>query len=112
LKRKRIVSILNRQTASLVKEDEKISKKAKSAPEPQAAASKKRKPEVAEPKVAEAREETPSTPPAAEIAEILKVMTESLPIKLLSPLGPELTKLLHKKDQPSAIKEKTEGQKR
>ena len=39
-------------------------------------------------------------------------MTESLPIKLLSPLGPELTKLLQKKDQPSAIKEKTEGQKR
>jgi hypothetical protein len=29
-----------------------------------------------------------------EIAEILKVMTESLPIKLLSPLGPELMKLL------------------
>jgi hypothetical protein len=39
-------------------------------------------------------------------------MTESLPIKLLSPLGPEPTKLLQKKDQPLAIKEKTEGQKR
>jgi hypothetical protein len=97
-------------------EDEKISKKAKYAPEPKATVSKKRKPEkkpeVAEPKVTEAREETPSTPPAAEIAEILKIMTESLPIKLLSPLGPELTKLLQKKDQPSAIKEKTEGQKK
>jgi hypothetical protein len=112
LKRKRIVSILNRQAARLVKEDEKISKKAKSAPEPKAAVAKKRKPEVAELKVAEAREEAPSTPPAAEIAEILKVMTESLPIKMLSPLGPELTKLLQKKDQPSAMKEKTEGQKR
>jgi hypothetical protein len=95
LKRKRIVSILNRQAARLVKEDEKISKKAKSAPEPKAVVSKKRKFEVAEPKVAETREETPSTPPAAEIAEILKVMIESLPIKLLSPLGPELMKLLH-----------------
>jgi hypothetical protein len=94
LKRKRIVSILNRQAARLVKKDEKISKKAKSTPEPKAAVSKKRKPEVTEPKVAEAREETPSTPPAAEIAEILKVIIESLPIKLLSPLGPELTKLL------------------
>jgi hypothetical protein len=98
LKRKRIVSILNRQAARMVKEDEKISKKAKSALEPKASVSKKwkpkKKPEVAEPKVTEAREETPSTPPAAEIAEILKVMTESLPIKLLSPLGPELTKLL------------------
>jgi hypothetical protein len=114
LKRKRIVSILNRQAARIV-EDEKISKKAKSAPEPKVIVSKKRKPEkkpeVAEPKVTEAREETPSTPPVAEIAKILKVMTESLPIKLLSLLGPELTKLLQKKDQPSAIKEKAEGQK-
>jgi hypothetical protein len=87
LKRKRIVSILKRQADRLVKEDEKISKKAKTAREPKAAVSKKRKPEVVEPKVAEAREEVPSTPPAAEIAEILKVMTESLPIKLLSSLG-------------------------
>jgi hypothetical protein len=31
-------------------------------------------------------------------------MTESLPIKLLSPLGPHLTKLLQKKDDPSAAK--------
>jgi hypothetical protein len=56
----------------MVKEDEKISKKAKSAPEPKATVSKKRKPkkkpEVAEPKVTEAREETLSTPPTAEIA--------------------------------------------
>jgi hypothetical protein len=35
-----------------------------------------------------------------------------LPNQLLSPLRPELTKLLHKKDQPSAIKEKTGGQKK
>jgi hypothetical protein len=39
-------------------------------------------------------EETPSMPFAAEVEEILKVMTESLPIKLLSPLGPQLTNLL------------------
>jgi hypothetical protein len=32
-------------------------------------------------------EEIPSTPSAAEVEEILKVMTESLPIKLVSPLG-------------------------
>jgi hypothetical protein len=54
--------------------------------------------------VTEVEEETHSTPPAAEVAEILKVMTESLPIKLLSPLGPELTKLLQKKDEPLATK--------
>ena len=59
----------------------------------------------------EVEEEIPSTPPAAEVTEILKVMTESLPIKLLSPLGPELTKLLQKKDKPSATK-KVVGQKK
>jgi hypothetical protein len=32
-------------------------------------------------------EEARSTPSAAEVEEILKVMTESLPIKLLSPLA-------------------------
>jgi hypothetical protein len=61
--------------------------------------------------VAEVEEETPSTPPAAEVTEISKIMTESLPIKLLSPLGPELAKLLQKKDEPSATK-KVDGQKK
>jgi hypothetical protein len=61
--------------------------------------------------VTEVEEETHSTPPAAEVAEILKVMTETLPIKLLSPLGPELMKLLQKKDEPSATK-KVDGQKK
>jgi hypothetical protein len=110
-KRKRIVSIMTRQAARIVKEDENASKKRKSTPELKAAASKKRKAESPEPKITEATE-IPSTPPAAEIAEILKVMTESLPIKLLSPLGPELTKLLQKKDDPSATKKKTDGQKK
>jgi hypothetical protein len=115
LKRKRIVSILNRQVAMLVKEDENILKKAKSTPEPKAAISKKRKLDMtssAEPKVDQTEEEAPLKPSAAEVAEILKVMTGSLPIKLLSPLGPELTKFLQKKDQPSTAKEKTEGQKK
>jgi hypothetical protein len=94
VKRKRIVSILSRQAARMVKEDEKASKKRKSTPEPKATASKKTKAESPKPKITEATEEIPSMPPAIEIAEILKVMTESLPIKLLSPLGPELTKLL------------------
>jgi hypothetical protein len=109
-KRKRIVSILSRQAARMVKDDEKASKKRKSTPEPKAIASKKRKAESTEPKITEAAEETPSMPPAAEIAEILKVMTESLPIKLLSPLG-LVMKLLQKKDEPSATK-KAEGQKK
>jgi hypothetical protein len=95
----------------MVKEDEKVLKKRKSSPEPKMAASKKRKAEILEPKVTEVEEETPSTPPTTEVAEILKVMTESLPIKLLSPLGPELMKLLQKKDEPSAAK-KADGQKK
>jgi hypothetical protein len=61
--------------------------------------------------VTEEEEETPSTPPAAEVAEILKVMTESLPIKLLSPLGPELMELFQKKEEPSTTK-KADGLKK
>jgi hypothetical protein len=95
----------------MVKEDEKILKKRKSSPEPKVAALKKRKAATPESKVTEVEEETPSTPPVAEVEEILKVMTESLPIKLLSPLGPELTKLLQKKDKPSTTK-KVDGQKK
>jgi hypothetical protein len=90
---KRFVSALSRQAARMVKEDEKTLKKRKSSPEPKAAALKKRKATIPEPKVIEVEEETPSTPPTAEVEEILKVMTESLPIKLLSPLRPQLTKL-------------------
>jgi hypothetical protein len=93
-KRKRVVSVLRRQAARMVKEDEKTLKKRKSSPESKAATSKKRKVVTSEPKVAEMEEETPSTPSATKVEEILKVMTESLPIKLLSPLGPHLTKLL------------------
>jgi hypothetical protein len=87
VKRKRVVSILSRQAARMVKEDKKASKKTKTSHEPKVAVSKKKKVEAPEPKVTEATEETPLTPPAAEIAEILKVLIESLPIKLLSPLG-------------------------
>jgi hypothetical protein len=111
VKRKRIVSVLNRQAARMVKENEDVLKKRKSSPEPEVAASKKRKAEILEPKVTEVEEKTPSTSPTVEVAEILKVMTESLSIKLLSPLGPELMKLLQKKDEPSATK-KVAGQKR
>jgi hypothetical protein len=110
-KRKRVVSILSRQAARMVKEDEKTLNKRKSSPEPKAAALKKRKAATLEPKVTGVEEETPSTPPAAEVEEILKVMTESLPIKLLSPLGPELTKLFQKKGEPSAAK-KADGLKK
>jgi hypothetical protein len=50
-------------------------------------------------KTTEIEEETLSTPSIADVEEILKVMTESLPITL-SPLGPHLTKLLQRKGEP------------
>jgi hypothetical protein len=56
VKRKRVVSILSRQAARMVKEDEKISKKRKTTPEPKAAAVKKRKAESPEPMITEAAE--------------------------------------------------------
>jgi hypothetical protein len=92
-KRKRVVSVLSRQAARMVKEDEEILKKRKSSPEPKVAAPKKRKVAVLKPKTIEIEEETLSTPSAIDVEEILKVMTESLLIKL-SPLGPHLMKLL------------------
>jgi hypothetical protein len=96
----------------MVKEDEKTLKKRKSSPEPKAATLKKRKASTPEPKMTEVGGETPSTPSAVEVEEILKVMTESLPIKLLSPLGSHLTKLLQKKDEPSATKKAVGPKKR
>jgi hypothetical protein len=109
-KRKRIISVLSRQAARMVKEDEETLKKRKSSPEPKAAAPKKRKAAAPKPKTTEIEEETPSTPSTADVEEIIKVMTESLPIKL-SPLRPHLTKLLQKKEEPSAAK-KSAGPKR
>jgi hypothetical protein len=79
-KRKRIVSVLSRQAARMVKEDKKILKRRKSSPEPKVAAPRKRKVVAPKPKTTEIEEETPSTPSAADVEEILKVMTESLPI--------------------------------
>jgi hypothetical protein len=110
-KRKRVVCVLSRQAARMVKEDKKTLKKRKSRPEPKAATLKKRKAASPEPKVTEVEEETPSTPPTVKVEEILKVMTESLPIKLLSPLGPHLTKLFQKKQEPSTSK-KVDGLKK
>jgi hypothetical protein len=104
VKRKRVVSILSRQAIRMVKEDEKSLKKRKTSPKPKVATSKKRRAATLEPKMAEIEEGAPSTPSAAEVEEILKVMTESLPVKLLSPLGPQLMKLLQKKDEPSTAK--------
>jgi hypothetical protein len=91
-KRKRFASVLDKEAAKLVKKDEETLKKRKLSPEPKIAASKKKKAAALKRKTTDTEDEAPSTPPAADMEEILKVMTESLPIKL-SPLDPHLTKL-------------------
>jgi hypothetical protein len=110
-KRKRIISVVGRQAARMVKEDEEILKRKKLSPEPKEVASKKRKAAASKQKATEMEEETPSTPSATDVEEILKVMTESLPIKL-SPLRSYLTKLLQKKKEPSAAKKSAGSKKR
>jgi hypothetical protein len=110
-KRKRVVSVVGRQTARMVQEDEENLKKRKLSPEPKAIAPKKRKTTAPKQKATDIEEETPATPSASDVDEILKVMTESLPIKL-SPLGPHLTKLFQKKKEPSITKKAAGPKKR
>jgi hypothetical protein len=110
-KRKRIDSVVCRQAARMVKEDEENLKKRKLSPEPKAVAPKKRKVAAPKQKATDMEEETPATPSAANVEEILKVMTKSLPIKL-SPLGPHLTKLLQKKKEPLSTKKSVGPKKR
>jgi hypothetical protein len=94
-----------------VKKDEETLKKRKLILEPKIAASKKRKAAALKRKTIDIEDEAPSTPPAADVEEILKVMTESLPVKL-SPLGPHLTKLFQKEKEPSVVKNPDEPKKR
>jgi hypothetical protein len=74
------------------------------------AAPKKRKVAAPKPKTTDIEEEAPSTPSATDVEEILKVMTESLTVKL-SPLGPHLTKLFQKEKEPSGTKKPAEPKK-
>ena len=95
-KRKRVASAMDKEATKLVKKDEETLKRRKLSPEPKIAASKKKKAKALKWKTTGTADEAPSTPPAADVEEILKVMTESLPVKL-SPLGPHLTKLFRRK---------------
>jgi hypothetical protein len=94
-----------------VKDDEEQLKKRKLRPEPKTDASKKRKGAAPKQKAADIEEETAGTPSATDVEEILKVMTESLPIKL-SPLGPHLTKLFQKEKEPPITKKAAGPKKR
>jgi hypothetical protein len=110
-KRKRVASVLNKEAAKLVKDDEEKLKKRKLRPEPKTDASKKIKVVAPKQKATDIEEETAATPSATDVEEILKVMTESLPIKLSS-LGPYLTKLFQKEKEPSITKKAAGPKKR
>jgi hypothetical protein len=95
-KRKRVAGALN-------KDDEEQLKKKKLKPEPKTDASKKRKATAPKQKAIDEEEETAATPSTTDVEEILKVMTESLSVKL-SPLGPHLTKLFQKEKELAKTK--------
>jgi hypothetical protein len=99
-----------KKAAKLVKKDEEILKKRKLSHVPKIIASKKKKASALKRKTTEIEDEAPSTPPAIDVEEILKVMIESLPIKI-SPLGPHLTKLFQKEKEPLAAKKPDEPKK-
>jgi hypothetical protein len=112
VKRKRIVSILNRQAIRSVKEDQKTLKRQKTVPELKESAPKKWKLvriSSEETKVQDVPKQTmsPSSSFAAEVLEILKVMIEPFPFALLSPLRLNLTSLLQSREIASAIEGKT-----
>jgi hypothetical protein len=108
-KRKRIASALDKEGTKLAKKDKKISEKL--SPEPKIAAPKKRKAASPKPKTSARGKEAPATPSAAEVEEILKVMTEPLPIRL-SPLAPELMKFFQKDKEASATESPAKPKKR
>jgi hypothetical protein len=95
----------------LAKKDKEVFEKRKLSPEPKIATSKKRKATAPKPKTSGQEGEAPATPSAIDVEEILKVMTEPLPIKL-SPLAPQLTKFFQKKKEPSATESPAKLKKR
>jgi hypothetical protein len=103
-------------TSTLIKDDEDQPKKKKEKLEPKVVVPKKRKaaspkPASPEPERLVRDEEMSVTPSTAEVEEILKVMTESLPVKL-SPLAPELTKFFQKDKKTSAAESPAKPKKR
>jgi hypothetical protein len=96
-KRKRVTGALN-------KDDEDQPKKKKLESEAKTGVLKKRKASTPKRKAIDEEEGTSAAPSATEVEEILKVMTESFPVKL-SPLGPHLTKLFQMEKEPAKTKE-------
>jgi hypothetical protein len=65
----------------------------------------------ADTKVQDVPEKTmsPPSPSAAEVSEIMKVMTEYIPFALLSPLRLDQTSLLQSKETAPAMEKKVVG---
>jgi hypothetical protein len=101
-KRKRIASATDEEVAKVAKkkDSEKLSPEELN-PEPKVATARKRKSASPKPETLVREEGTPATPSAVEVEEIIKVMTEPLPIRL-SPLALELTKFFQKDKAASA----------
>jgi hypothetical protein len=95
-KRKRVADVLN-------KDDEEQPKKKNLEPELKTGVSKKRKASTPKQKAIDEEEKIAPSPSTTDVEEILKVMTESLPVKL-SPLGPYLTKFFQKDKEPAKTK--------
>jgi hypothetical protein len=113
-KRKRIAIALDKESTKLAKKEKEISEKL--SPGPRVPVSRKRKdaspkPASPKPKTSAQQEEAPATPSAVEVEEILKVMTEPLPVKLSS-LAPELTKFFQKGKEASAAESPAKPKKR
>jgi hypothetical protein len=101
---KELPAPLTKKAPKWPKRKKEISKKLnpeKLSPKSKVAAARKRKTASLEPKTLVREEDSPATLSAAEVEEILKVMTEPLPVKL-SLLAPELTKFFQKDKEASA----------
>jgi hypothetical protein len=103
-KRKRIASAVDEEFVKVAKKKREDSEKLspeKLNPEPKVATARKRKTATPEPKTLVQEEDTPATSSAIEVEDIMKVMTEPLPVKLSS-LALELTKFFQKDKAASA----------
>jgi hypothetical protein len=103
-KRKRIASATDEEVAKVAKKKKKDSEKLSPEelnPKPKVATTRKRKSASPEPETPVREEDTPATPSAVEVEEIMKVMTEPLPISL-SPLALKLIKFFQKDKAASA----------
>jgi hypothetical protein len=105
-KQKRLASTTDEKVVKAAKKKKKDSENISTeelSPEPKVATAKKRKSASPEPETPVRKEDTPASPSAIEVEEIMKVMTEPLPFRL-SPLALELTKFFQKVKAASAVK--------